>query len=1311
MPTMTVRLETRHRTLRALGVALEARGLEPPGHADRVSSVAVQVALELGLSHDEVEAVRLGAYLHDIGMLEVPSDILTKSVALSDDEWRWIRTHPDLGVQLASNLELPRLSLDVIGAHHERWDGAGYPRGARGLEIPLGGRLFAVVDAFVAMTTKRPGGRAISPTAALLELCLGRGTAYDPRIVDALCRAKRFVAPPLSVSADADANDLTPRAASEARARSHFALVDSAGRMLYTSPACHPSSELIWRDVHPDDRPAFLSAMQDVRRVQRSSLSLRWRDANLEWSTRTAQLTFIADATSAAQGLILLWLEEPSAITHSAAALPSSLLSLAMNSSTVMLLTDHEERIVDASPAFLRTTGYTLPEVIGKTPRLLQGPKTDRIALDVLRRGIDAGVPCQTELVNYAKDGRAFWVQISIDPIRDASGRIAYFLAIQNDITELKDRQQDDQRLLDVAQDFIVVTDAHGRVERTNLSASNALQSAERALQRPIWEQLGADNLEGVTRALEQLRTNRQPLQLETQRGARVHAWNVTPHLSDGRLYWVGRDVTQERDTARAWKLERDFVSSVLDNASSLVVVLDESGCILRFNAAAEAVTGLRFAEVRGQPLHKILELDASTTRRFETLRRNSSQPRQRAVLPWRGADGGQRFIAWGASALEDSSERFVVMTGQDITERIQNETRYRELFRAAEQQRQQVELLLRIADSVARELDLPGLARALVSAITQTLGFEHVSVYLQREDALHLEAQHGYVNAPRQLELSRNAAISSVVQSMQAVWLPTVSAKAGHHLVNAEARSAMAIPLSFSGTAMGVLIVESSKETLDEEAYALLGSVTQQLDLALERIALYGEARAKERQYRALVDNINDALVQIGRHERVTFVNPAWTRITGYGFAEMLEAQKSLFFVDVSHRRALLESTRSLVELRDSSAVVEFRCVTKSGALRWLKASSRIRYDQDGFESVTALVTDITESRRERVTRHLLQGESRFYDADDLRAALNALLEFLGGNSARIVWSDGSRIESDVLEDEPLNEARAARKSRTIRFELPESGAGDGRAAQLEVEFAKFDARLEPLLLLRDFAPGFARAVERAEAHRDLLEAERTSREFIEATLRAQEQERERIAIDLHDGPAQTLVSALRFVESGLEAGDKAHTYAERGVGLIRTAIKQVRDTISDLIPPDLEILGLRETMRQRLEDIAREEGWQVELDVERLPWRSEVTITLYRIFVEALNNVRRHANASTVRCALRRADGYAILEVNDDGVGFDPLQTKRSSVGGVGTVSMHKRAEFVGGRLQILSQPGAGTTVRVTVPLPASPERKPHV
>lgn len=165
--------------------ALERRHAGTAQHARRVADLAVVLTLVLEPDLASEPGVREGYLLHDIGKLGVPDAILLKPEPLHELERRLVERHPSLGEELTRTLGLPERVHEVVGGHHERWDGDGYPRGLAGARIPIAARIFAVVDSFDAMTHTRPYREALPVGEATAEIERCTGCQFDPRVAEA----------------------------------------------------------------------------------------------------------------------------------------------------------------------------------------------------------------------------------------------------------------------------------------------------------------------------------------------------------------------------------------------------------------------------------------------------------------------------------------------------------------------------------------------------------------------------------------------------------------------------------------------------------------------------------------------------------------------------------------------------------------------------------------------------------------------------------------------------------------------------------------------------------------------------------------------------------------------------------------------------------------------------------------------------------------------------------------------------------------------------------------------------------------------
>jgi len=178
-------------TLQALTAALETRDSETHGHSERVVTYSLRLGREYGLNSEEMKSLEFGSLLHDIGKIGVPDSILRKPAKLTEEEWVLMREHPVHGQQILRGIEFLQGASRVVAQHHEQWDGSGYPLGLRGEDIDICARIFAVADAFDAITSDRVYRRGKPYEAAAKELDDWAGRQFDPKVVEAFHRVPK----------------------------------------------------------------------------------------------------------------------------------------------------------------------------------------------------------------------------------------------------------------------------------------------------------------------------------------------------------------------------------------------------------------------------------------------------------------------------------------------------------------------------------------------------------------------------------------------------------------------------------------------------------------------------------------------------------------------------------------------------------------------------------------------------------------------------------------------------------------------------------------------------------------------------------------------------------------------------------------------------------------------------------------------------------------------------------------------------------------------------------------------------------------
>jgi putative nucleotidyltransferase with HDIG domain len=172
-------------TLKGWALTLELRDKETQGHTQRVTALMEALAKKMGINGKELENIRRGSLLHDIGKMAIPDYVLLKQGDLTLTERKFMELHPDFAKDMLEKIEFLHPAIDIPYCHHEKWDGSGYPRNLRGEEIPFAARLFAVIDVWDALTSERPYRKPLHPDEVRKHILAQAGKHFDPKVVKA----------------------------------------------------------------------------------------------------------------------------------------------------------------------------------------------------------------------------------------------------------------------------------------------------------------------------------------------------------------------------------------------------------------------------------------------------------------------------------------------------------------------------------------------------------------------------------------------------------------------------------------------------------------------------------------------------------------------------------------------------------------------------------------------------------------------------------------------------------------------------------------------------------------------------------------------------------------------------------------------------------------------------------------------------------------------------------------------------------------------------------------------------------------------
>jgi PAS domain S-box-containing protein len=502
------------------------------------------------------------------------------------------------------------------------------------------------------------------------------------------------------------------------------------------------------------------------------------------------------------------------------------------------------------------------------------------------------------------------------------------------------------------------------------------------------------------------------------------------------------------------------------------------------------------------------------------------------------------------------------------------------------------------------------------------------------------------------------------------------------------------------------------------------------------------------EARYRTLVEQIPaityiETLDPGGSEWNVTYVSPQVEDLLGYPASEWLSGLESWEKIIHPEDRERVMAEDARAEETGEPFRMEYRAIARDGGVVWVRDEAAVVRDEESRPLFwQGIMYDITEQKRtEEKLRHTLNALLTLHEGGRVLSSTLRQEEICSW-LVEIVQRTASFETGAVLLDEPgqpLNpqcvagsedlwgaaqsapEALAARSKvlegegrQLFGLRRPGSGeelrglcqplrAGGRLVGLLEAYGPETLAREEVLETVASLAGQAASALANARLYGELAEREQELRRLVRQVLRAQEEERRRIAYEVHDGLAQTAAGSHQL----LQAFARQHTCAsarsqrqlDRALELIQQTVRDARQVIADLRPTALDDFGLAAAIHEQTKKLAEDNGRRVEyeetLGDERLP--DIVETTLYRVAQEALTNAGKHAPAARVRVTLKRREGSVCLRVRDWGAGFDPDAVASGGGPGerVGLSSMRERVALLGGGFEIRSEPGNGTEV----------------
>ena len=798
---------------------------------------------------------------------------------------------------------------------------------------------------------------------------------------------------------------------------------------------------------------------------------------------------------------------------------------------------------------------------------------------------------------------------------------------------------------------------------------------------------------------------------------------NLLDEPAVGGVVVTFRDVTERKEAEGELRRQKELYEALLGAQSEVGegLVLLEDGRIVHANGAFCEISGYDAGELEAMP--SALELlppedRGDAAQRLRRRLRGQEEPQERREAVMLHKSGRPVHVEVGLKTLRTDGRSRIVLIVRDVTDRKRAEEALRRSgarFRS----------LVQNSSDVVTVLDAQGTVRYASPAVERVLGYrpeervgESTFALVHPEDAerarglLAEGAKTPGVGPPAEVRMRHR---DGSWRHLEVV---------GNNLLD--------------DPSVGGIVLNSRDVTERKEA---------------EEALRKSEATLAEAQ----------RIAHVGSWEwdpktgEVSWSDEAF-RIYGFAPREFVPTFERLLRAVHPDDRRLVRGRVEAALHRDEPYDFEHRIVRPGGEVRWVHRRAEVARGEGGEPlRMAGTVHDVTELKEAEGALHESLGAllalveagrilGSTLESDEIVSRLLKVMQRVAGSTATVVsrCEEAGRFRvwrSVGLENLPERaryapEAEAARRAAFEEgerrpFELKRVGSDGERLVGVCLPLRTRDrvigvleaygreslAGSDAAEILGSLASQAASALENARLYEELAKREGELGELVAKLILAQEEERRRVAYDIHDGLTQMLVAAHQHLQSFADdhPPGSAEARAELGwvSGLVQGTVKEARRVIADLRPTSLDDFGLATALRVQAEAL-RDEGWRVgyeeALGEERLP--PAVETALFRVAQEALTNARKHARTTRAHVELRRLDGAVRLRVRDRGRGFDPAADADGGGPGerVGLSGMRERVVLLGGTFEVSSRPGSGTLVTAEVPLPSAEGGEPN-
>jgi len=992
-----------------------------------------------------------------------------------------------------------------------------------------------------------------------------------------------------------------------------------------------------------------------------------------------------------------------------------------------ILLTAPDGQILEANPAACRMLGRSVEEIrlAGRAGVLDTSDPRLTAALSE-RAGQGHAI---AELVLIRGDGSRFPAEVTTAVFTDKQGnpRTSMFIRDISLRIALETEREQYFRFFRLSGDPLCIGDPFGCFQRVNPAMVNLTGYSEaELLSRPFLDFVVPEDRQGTFEELQEQVSARPSTHFVNRysckdgRTVRL-SWTAYFDKGEGLTYATARDITQQTEAEQALRKNYELLDRIFATTHFCIVNLDRDLKFLRVNRA--------YADAGGHPPEFFIgknHFDLYPNQKIEAIFREvvaSGQPFTIRANPFEYPDRpelGVTYWDWTLHPLKDGDGQVegLLFTLLDVTRQVR-----------ALQDLERRTALAQLLEALARAINEAATPEdAMQSCLSQVcifgkwrLGRVATSEALSGDHAVpadsiwhgaDLEPYANFIRTSQDIDAFRETGqfVARVLRERQAVWIADLDQAQGFVRRAAALadglRSAFALPVLVQGKAVAFLeFYADSVRPVDPGLIAAAEIIGAQIAHLIER----SRAARRQAQLAVIVENSSDAIFSSGLDGKLLTWNAAAERMFGFSAEEVI-GQEFLMLVPAEEQAA---AASRVAQVKSGIEVPSYEGVRlgKDGRrIEIFGSVSPIRDSSGNVSGISLIFRDIGERKRaERERAQLAAIVESSNDAILIRGPDRRILSWNAAAERLFGWSAQEAVGQ--LVDLIVPPERAG----TLRHFI-ERAARDEAPGPVETTHVRKDGeRIPTQVTLSPVKDAAGRVIAHSYTVRDMSELKHKEEELRASSRRlrqlshrlrsVEEAERRAIARELHDRIGQDLSTlGLLLASLGARLPPASRDAVERPLndiqGLLKSMVANVRDVMAELRPPVLDDYGLLAALRQLATEFTRRTGIAADVDgvdlQPRLP--SVVETAMFRISQETLNNVAKHARAKHVAISLHAAVNRIVLEIGDDGVGFDARQAPPDQRHwGLGT--MRERAEEAGIAFMLESTPGTGTRVVLEV------------